>query len=208
MNKISTERLIQLIYQWGPAPSLIAARIDHRPEVIKQVIERNPTLREVYLLQVQRVCEAIHIHGVDRTACARALGVSRSRFVTWVEENTATREAWQDARGLYMDLAQRNLLRGLQGEQRWATEMVLLKSVQGAEEGFGDRITHNLEHEAAHLGVDWRLIRDTIASAIVRGVIDERQVGGEDADGADIDLVALPVADHAPGGGAETLDHL
>jgi hypothetical protein len=129
----------------------------------KNIIVTNKNIRAIYTARVGEVIHAIEILGADLVAVSQYLNAGRTMVELWIAENPPARNAMEGARAVMIDLAERNLTRGLIRGERWATELALLKTAEGQRRGYGDRVTVDIERESAVLGIDVGRVIDQVA---------------------------------------------
>lgn len=151
-----TEMIVAALYREGPSPTAISFITGLPSHTVRLEISRDPNLQRAYNERVADVLLAIASHGSDISAIARQLSVSRKSAKSYIYENPACQDAYEDAQGQFVDIASSNLRAALDKGERWATELVLLQSEGGREAGFGPSRKADPAIEAAQLGIDYQ----------------------------------------------------
>lgn len=174
MKKIQEIDLLNALYEFGPAPSLIASRIGLKQANQVAILLRSIAcvrFRDAYTEYVRRVIAEIRSQGPNKAMIARAMSMERHHVNAWIVENDSIRQIFDDTEESIKDLAKQGLVEALARRERWAVELVLRSE-------YTDKA--NPEKEAELLGIQLSQVQNELshrfAGLLTEGKSDDSEV--------------------------------
>lgn len=170
IDLIAEPEFVKILYQVGPAPTLIAAELHIRVVDVHEALRRYDSFRTAYEDQISNLVQAIRDIGPNKSKIAIFFGVERYQSSAWIAENKKPKQVFSDADEGVVDLAKDGLIESLKRQERWAIQLVM-----EARGGYG-RLP-DIDKEAEMLGVNAQALTKEFANRIA-GLITQ----GDDVD--------------------------
>lgn len=167
--QVTHRNIIVLIYRHGPAPDLIASDLGISVAQLQQELARWEVAGDLYAHRLAQVIEAIEACGFNIQLIADHLGVRRDIADGWIRSNPQALRLYESKRSKIQDRAQDELMKAIDRGAPWAIKLALTQTARGRSMGYGDRNeTNDIDAEAAALGVDWRMLVQSLADQAAR----------------------------------------